>query len=74
MHAQSEQDQTSDASIHHCSSVMASERAPSSISASKLTVNELALLKSMLKCVVIPVEHDNTVLADLQDSGLEYEW
>ncbi|CAL8470538.1 g10080 [Coccomyxa elongata] len=68
-----EQGQTSDASNDRSSSVMASERAPSLVSASKLTVNELKLLKSMLKCAIIPTDRNKTVFADLQESGLEYE-
>lgn len=69
-----EEDQVGDASVDNSSGVMAWQRASSSVSASKLTANELKVLMSTLKCEIVPVEDDKAVFANLQESGLEFEW
>ncbi|BDA41213.1 hypothetical protein COCOBI_01-8680 [Coccomyxa sp. Obi] len=49
-------------------------RAPSSISASKLTMSQLEALLNTLECIVAPVFGDPTILDDLQELGQEAKW
>ena len=69
-----QEDQVGDVSVDHSFEGMAWERASSSVSASKLTASQLKLLMSTLKCAVLPVDDDEAVLANLQESGLEFDW
>lgn len=67
-------EQVGDAVFDYLTTASTSVTAPSTLSASKLTVSQLQTVLNTLNCMVAPVLGDPTTLDDLQELGQEFIW